>query len=570
MIDFKNLIVDTLNEEIEEIEQAEIERLIEIPPNYDMGDYAFPTFALAKIYRKNPAEIAKELKECFKNIEGFEKIEVKGPYLNFFIDKKILTKSIFNEINQKGEDYGKVDYGKGRTVCVEYSSPNIAKPFHIGHIRSTVIGDSLKRIYDFLGYKTVSLNHLGDYGTQFGMMIEAYKLWGDDEVIEKDPIPELVKLYVRINQEAEENKELLDKSREWFKRLENKEEEAVQLWQWFRDVSLKEFKRVYDMLDIQFDSYKGESFYSDLMPSVVEKMKKENILVESEGALIVELDEYDLPPAIIIKSDGSTIYITRDLAQVIYRKETYDFYKSLYVVGSQQILHFKQLFAILDKMGYDWAFDCIHVPFGMVSLEDGTLSTRRGKVIYLEDVLNRATERVEDILIEREKKQGKTLDNRKELAQQVGIGAVKFQELFNQRIKDYVFDWDKTLSFDGETGPYVQYTHARINSLLVKGKFNKSKEVDVNYLQSDEEIDILRNLYSFTEIVIEAHKKNEPYLITRYIVELAQNFNKYYNSTQIITEDSESTKAKLFLAYAVKIVLKQGLSLLGIHAPEKM
>ena len=535
-----------------------------------MGDYAFPTFMLAKTMRKNPAVIAQELKEKLSDVEGVREIAVAGPYLNFFIDTTALAENVLKAVLEEGDRFGSSDIGKGKTTIVEYSSPNIAKPFHIGHIRTTIIGDSIKRIYKHLGYNVEAINHLGDYGTQFGMMIEAYKRWGDDDVIEKNPIPELVKLYVRINQEAETNKELLDNSREWFRKLESGDEEAVALWQWFRDLSLDEFKRVYDMLDVEFDSYRGESYYSDLMLKAVDEIKAKGLLVEDQGAQIINLDKYNLPPAIIIKSDGSTIYLTRDIATAIFRKDTYDFYKNIYVVGSQQNLHFQQLKAILKEMGYDWADDCIHVPFGMVSLPEGTLSTRRGKVVYLEDVLNRATEKVDDILREREEKNGYTMENREELARQVGIGAVKFQELFNQRIKDYVFDWDRTLSFDGETGPYVQYTHARMHSLLEKGAFDPAKSVDVKALTLDDEKELLQQLYGFNQVIVDSHEKYEPYLVTRYITECAKTFNKYYTNTPILVEDDDIKNARLLLVYGVKNMIKIGLNLLGIEAPNKM
>ena len=543
---------------------------IETPPDRKMGDYAFPTFMLAKTMRKNPAVIAQELKEKLSDVEGVREIAVAGPYLNFFIDTTALAENVLKAVLEEGDRFGSSDIGKGKTTIVEYSSPNIAKPFHIGHIRTTIIGDSIKRIYKHLGYNVEAINHLGDYGTQFGMMIEAYKRWGDDDVIEKNPIPELVKLYVRINQEAETNKELLDNSREWFRKLESGDEEAVALWQWFRDLSLDEFKRVYDMLDVEFDSYRGESYYSDLMLKAVDEIKAKGLLVEDQGAQIINLDKYNLPPAIIIKSDGSTIYLTRDIATAIFRKDTYDFYKNIYVVGSQQNLHFQQLKAILKEMGYDWADDCIHVPFGMVSLPEGTLSTRRGKVVYLEDVLNRATEKVDDILREREEKNGYTMENREELARQVGIGAVKFQELFNQRIKDYVFDWDRTLSFDGETGPYVQYTHARMHSLLEKGAFDPAKSVDVKALTLDDEKELLQQLYGFNQVIVDSHEKYEPYLVTRYITECAKTFNKYYTNTPILVEDDDIKNARLLLVYGVKNMIKIGLNLLGIEAPNKM
>lgn len=569
MINFKEQIAEGLARETG-LDANELLYKIETPPDRKMGDYAFPTFMLAKTMRKNPAVIAQELKEKLSDVEGVREIAVAGPYLNFFIDTTALAENVLKAVLEEGDRFGSSDIGKGKTTIVEYSSPNIAKPFHIGHIRTTIIGDSIKRIYKHLGYNVEAINHLGDYGTQFGMMIEAYKRWGDDDVIEKNPIPELVKLYVRINQEAETNKELLDNSREWFRKLESGNEEAVALWQWFRDLSLDEFKRVYDMLDVEFDSYRGESYYSDLMLKAVDEIKAKGLLVEDQGAQIINLDKYNLPPAIIIKSDGSTIYLTRDIATAIFRKDTYDFYKNIYVVGSQQNLHFQQLKAILKEMGYDWADDCIHVPFGMVSLPEGTLSTRRGKVVYLEDVLNRATEKVDDILREREEKNGYTMENREELARQVGIGAVKFQELFNQRIKDYVFDWDRTLSFDGETGPYVQYTHARMHSLLEKGAFDPAKSVDVKALTLDDEKELLQQLYGFNQVIVDSHEKYEPYLVTRYITECAKTFNKYYTNTPILVEDDDIKNARLLLVYGVKNMIKIGLNLLGIEAPNKM
>ena len=569
MINFKEQIAEGLARETG-LDANELLYKIETPPDRKMGDYAFPTFMLAKTMRKNPAVIAQELKEKLSDVEGVREIAVAGPYLNFFIDTTALAENVLKAVLEEGDRFGSSDIGKGKTTIVDYSSPNIAKPFHIGHIRTTIIGDSIKRIYKHLGYNVEAINHLGDYGTQFGMMIEAYKRWGDDDVIEKNPIPELVKLYVRINQEAETNKELLDNSREWFRKLESGDKEAVALWQWFRDLSLDEFKRVYNMLDVEFDSYRGESYYSDLMLKAVDEIKAKGLLVEDQGAQIINLDKYNLPPAIIIKSDGSTIYLTRDIATAIFRKDTYDFYKNIYVVGSQQNLHFQQLKAILKEMGYDWADDCIHVPFGMVSLPEGTLSTRRGKVVYLEDVLNRATEKVDDILREREEKNGYTMENREELARQVGIGAVKFQELFNQRIKDYVFDWDRTLSFDGETGPYVQYTHARMHSLLEKGAFDPAKSVDVKALTLDDEKELLQQLYGFNQVIVDSHEKYEPYLVTRYITECAKTFNKYYTNTPILVEDDDIKNARLLLVYGVKNMIKIGLNLLGIEAPNKM
>lgn len=569
MIDFKNEIALMLNEKIGEISKDEIFQNIEVPPSYDMGDFAFPTFPLAKVFRKNPAVIATELKESIES-DMFEKIETKGAYLNFFINKEKLAQTVIEESIEKGEDFGRVDIGEGKNIIVEYSSPNIAKPFHIGHIRTTIIGDSLKRIFSFLGYNAIGYNHLGDYGTQFGMLIVAIKKWGNLKEIENNPIPELLKLYVKINEEIENDEKLHRECRDAFVDLENKDPEAVKMWEWIRNISLEEFKRVYRMLDIDFDSYKGEHFYSDKMAEQVERMEKQGILVDSEGAKIVDLEKYNLPPALIIKSDGSTIYITRDVAAAKYRHDNYKPYKNIYVVASQQNLHFQQLKYVLKEMGYDWYDEVTHVPFGMVSLEEGTLSTRKGRVVYLEDVLNRAVDKVDDILTEREEEKGIKIEDKEELAREIGIGAVKFQELFNQRIKDYVFSWDKTLSFEGETGPYVQYVHARICSLLKKGDFSLDMEFDPSLLKTEEEINVLRVLYNFTDTVIDAHEKMEPFFITRYVVELAKEFNKFYNRVPILDEDEKLKNTRLLLCFTVKNVIKKGLYLLGIKAPEKM
>jgi arginyl-tRNA synthetase len=566
MLDFREKVVELIKSHIDELTIEEINNLIEVPPSYDMGDYAFPVFSLAKTYRKAPNIIAKELADKISKDENFEKIESKAAYLNFFINKEKLTETVFEEVLSKETNFGSSDLGQGKTVIVEYSSPNIAKPFHIGHIRTTVIGNALFNIYKFLGFNTVSINHLGDYGTQFGMLISAYKKWGDREIIEADPINELLKLYVKWNTEADKDEKLRDEARYWFKELENKNEEALELWQWIRDVSLKEFSKVYEMLNIKFDSYAGESFYSDKMPEVLKEMEESGIMKESEGALIVDLEPYGMPPALIKKSDGSTLYTTRDITAAIYRKDKYDFYKNIYVVGSQQNLHFKAWIKIVELMGHQWAKDCIHIPFGMVSLEGSTLSTRRGNVVYLEDVLNTAVENTLKIIDERNPE----LDNKEVVAKQIGIGAVIFQELFNQRIKDYVFSWERTLSFDGETGPYVQYTHARTNSLLEKGEFNKEDKVDYKLLSSEDEINIIRLIYDFPSIVMDSMDKNEPFFITRHIVEIAKAFNKFYNSSPIIIEDIELKKARLMLTYTVKTVIKTGLNLLGIEAPLKM
>ena len=569
MIDFKEEIAKILSDKIESMTKEDILMQIEIPPSYEMGDYAFPVFSLAKIFRKNPNMIAEEMAASIKS-EYFEKVESKGAYINFFTNKEALAKTVVEEISKEKENYGKSKLGEGKTVIVEYSSPNIAKPFHIGHIRSTIIGDSLKRIHKFLGYNVVSINHLGDYGTQFGMLIYAIKNWGNIEEIEKNPIPELLKLYVRVNTEADQNEEIKEECRHYFASLEKGDEDAVKIWTWIREISLKEFNIVYDLLGIKFDSYNGESFYSDKMMKQVERMEKLGILKDSEGAKIVDLEKYNLPPALILKSDGSTIYITRDIAAAEYRHETYHPEKNIYVVATEQNLHFKQLKAVLKEMQYDWYDEVTHVAFGMINLADGKLSTRQGRVVYLIDVLNKAIEKIMEILNEREETSGVKIANKEELAKQVGIGAIKFQELFNQRIKDYTFDWDKTLSFEGESGPYVQYAHARICSLLEKGGFDINKEVDSSLLNNEMEINILRNLYKFTEVVEDAKEKYEPFFISRYVVELAKDFNKYYNQVTINVEDEKLKNTRLMLCYSVKNVISEGLKLLGIEAPEKM
>lgn len=566
MLDFKERVLDILEVEIDSLSRDEMKSLIEVPPSYDMGDYAFPVFRLSKVFKKAPNLIAEELAKRFSDSEYFDKVENKGSYVNLFINKEKLVETVIDEVRLKGEQYGSSDLGKGKTVIVEYSSPNIAKPFHMGHLRTTVIGNSLYKIYKHLGFDTIAINHLGDYGTQFGMLISAYNKWGDRKAIEKEPINELLKLYVRYNEEAEKDEALLDEARYWFKELENGNKEAYSLWEWMRRVSLDEFNRVYDMLNIKFDSYAGESFYSDKMQRVIDELDNKKLLIESEGAYIVDLEEYGMPPALIKKSDGSTLYTTRDIAAAIYRKETYDFYKNIYVVASQQNLHFKQWFKVLELMEYEWAKDCIHIPFGMVSLEDGALSTRKGRVVFLEDVLNKAVENTLSIIEER----NPNLDNKEEVAKQVGVGAVMFQELFNQRIKDYVFSWERTLSFDGETGPYVQYTHARANSLLEKGGFKEEDRVNYSLLSSGDEIDIIRMIYDFPKVVLDAMEKNEPFFITRQIVEIAKGFNKFYNSSQIIVENQEVKKARLALTYMVKNTIKIGLGLLGIDAPNRM
>ncbi len=566
MTDFKKKLSQVLGKIIPDLTEDEISIMIEVPPNPEMGDFAFPCFRLAKIFRKAPNLIAADIAESIDKGDFINKIETAGAYLNFFLDKEYFAKTVLEEVLSKKENYGSSIMGEGKNVIVEFSSPNIAKPFHIGHIRTTVIGNSLYKIYKFLGFNTITINHLGDYGTQFGKLIVAFKNWGDEEEVKADPIPSLLKLYIKFHEEAEEKPELEDESREWFKKLENKDQEAIELWQWFREVSLEEFNRVYDMLDITFDSFAGESFYSDKMPEVVSRMEEKNILKKSEGADIVDLEAFGMPPALIRKSDGSTLYITRDLAAAIYRKETYDFYKNIYVVGSQQILHFQQLKKILGLMDLEWEKDCIHVPFGMVSLEEGTMSTRKGRVVFLEDVLNKAVEQTKDIINEK----NPDLENLEQVAKQVGIGAVVFQELSNSRIKDYTFTWDKVLSFEGETGPYVQYTHTRAASVLRRAEIDIDNNFKAELLVDDISLDVLKEIQQFPDIVKDAQRKNEPSIITRQIIDIAQAFNRFYHEHSILVEDEELKKARVVVVAAVKQVLSTGLDLLGIQAPEKM
>lgn len=566
MADFKKLISEIIKSEIEDLTLEEITALIEVPPNKEMGDYAFPCFKLAKIFRKAPNAIAEDLAGKIQPTDDINKIVNLGGYVNFFVNKESLAKKVINQVLSEKENYGKSEFGKGKTVVVEFSSPNIAKPFHIGHVRTTVIGNALSKIYQSQGYHVEKLNHLGDYGTQFGKLIVAYKLWGDKQAVEKDPIKELLKLYIRFHDEAEAKPEMEDEAREWFTKLENGNQEAKELWQWFRDESLKEFSRVYDLLDIDFDSYVGESFYSDKMPAVIEELKEKNLLVESDGAMIVDLEDSKLPPALIQKRDGSTLYLTRDLASAFYRKKIYNFDKSIYVVGAQQELHFKQCFEIIKRMGYDWYKDMVHVQFGMVSLEEGTMSTRKGRVVFLEDVLNQAIDRTRQIIEEK----NPDAENIDEVAKAVGVGAVVFQELSNSRIKDYTFSWDRTLSFEGETGPYVQYTHARCCAVLRKADQPVSADINYEALSDQDAADVLSVLETFNKSIMTAMKKNEPHIVTRFVLDLAQAFNKFYHNSPILVEDDDLRAARLALVEATRQTIENALKILGMKAPQKM
>lgn len=566
-MNFKHDIATILSDEIKEISMEEIESMIEIPSNTEMGDYAFPCFKLSKIFRKSPNMIAEELAQKLEKTAVIDKIINLSGYVNFFVDRETWAKSVISRVVTEKENFGRSDYGQKRNTIVEFSSPNIAKPFHIGHIRTTVIGHSLYRLYDFMGFNAIAINHLGDYGTQFGKLIVAYKSWGDRAVIESNPISELLKIYVRFHDEADQNPELEEEARGWFKKLENKDPEATELWQWMRDISLKEFNRVYDLLGIKFDSLAGESFYSDKMPAAVQLIEDKGLLKDSEGAKIVDLEPYGMPPALIMKKDGSTLYITRDIAAAIYRKETYDFYKNIYVVGTPQELHFRQWGKILELMGFEWAKDCIHVQFGTVSLEDGVLSTRSGRVVFLEDVLNRAIEQTKAIIMQK----NPDLENIDETAKQVGVGALVFQELSNSRIKDYQFSWERTLSFEGETGPYVQYSYARCCSLIEKSEFEPSTDIDFSIIaRNPDAMEIVRVLTSFDDVLMRSLNRNEPHHIARFVLDLSQAFNKFYHDNHILSETEDVQKAYISLVESVKNGIHNALYLLGMESPQKM
>ena len=565
MKDYKEIIAKKLEDQDLGLSKEEIYQLIEIPPQENMGDYSFPCFQLAKTLRKNPALIATDLAKEIE-LEDFVEVKNVGPYINFFLDRLKFENEVINTIINKKEDFGRSDMGNGKTAIVEFSSVNIAKPFHIGHIRSTVIGDALRNIHEFLGYNTIATNYIGDYGTQFGTMIAAYKLWGDDDKLNANPIQELLNLYVRYNSEASENEEMMDAAREEFKNLEEGEEEATRLWSWFKEISFNEFDRVYKLLDIDFDNYKGEAYYSKYMPEVIEELKEKDLLVESDGAQIIDLSKFDMPSSIIIKSNGSSAYITRDIATAINRKREYNFDENLYIVATQQNLHFQQLWKILELMGYDLYKGCKHISFGMVSLKDQTLSTRKGQVVFLEDVLNKTIEKTHEIMEGRED----TVEDIDEVSRIVGIGAVKFQELYNNRIKDYVFDWDEVLNFEGETGPYVQYTYARAKSVLRKAGVDEIKPLDIEKITSDEEFTLVKKLAGFEDVVIKAKEKYEPSLITRHLTDIAKSFNKFYNSSKIMVEDKKLKEERLALAYVTSVVIKTALGLLGIKTVEKM
>lgn len=559
----KQVIAERLAAILPSLEVEAIYNLLEKPKSSEMGDIAFPAFSLAKVERKAPQAIAADIVEKL-DTTGFENVVATGPYVNFFLDKAAISHQVLTDVITEKDQYGKLNIGQGRNVTIDMSSPNIAKPFSVGHLRSTVIGDALANIHEKLGYKPIRINHLGDWGKQFGMLIVAYKLWGDKAAVEADPISELLKLYVRINAEAEEKPELDDEARQWFKKLEDGDPEAHELWQWFRDESLVEFNRIYDKLDVTFDSYNGEAFYNDKMDEGIQILEEKALLQESKGAKIVDLESYNLPPALIMKTDGATLYITRDMATAMYRKRTYDFVKSIYVVGQEQINHFKQLKAVLKEMDFDWSDDMIHITFGLVTKDKKKLSTRKGNIILLEPTLDEAISRA---LTQIEAK-NPDLENKEEVAHAVGVGAVKFYDLKTDRDNGYDFDLEAMVSFEGETGPYVQYAYARIQSILRKANFVPNAENDYK-LADTESWEIIKHIQNFSAVVERAGDKFDPSLIAKYAINLAQAFNKYYAHTRILDESPERD-SRLALAYATGLVLKEALRLLGVKAPEKM
>ncbi len=564
-MNFKKELAEILFELLEgEKTVNELELLIEKPKNASHGDLAFPCFTLAKIKRKAPNLIAQELSEKIQS-PTFEKVEVVGAYLNIFLNKQLVSEKVISQIiSQKGE-FGTQEFGQGGNVTIDMSSPNIAKPFSMGHLRSTVIGNAIALIIEKCGYKPIKINHLGDWGTQFGKLITAYKLWGDADKVKANPIKELLALYVRFHEEAESNPSLEDEGRAWFKKLEDGDEEALSIWQWFRDESLKEFSRIYDLMDVEFDSYAGEAFYNDKMDRVVKLLEEKGLLVESDNAKVVELTEEDLPPCLIKKSDGATLYATRDLAAALYRKETYDFVKSLYVVGHEQSLHFKQLIAVLKKMGFDWAQDMEHIPFGMMLKDGKKMSTRKGKVVLLEEVLNESIA----MALHNIEEKNPTLADKDEVAKQVGVGAVIFHDLKNNRMNDIDFSLEEMLRFEGETGPYVQYTFARACSILRKGHWQADTPPQTYHTSWEKEWKVVSFLMEFPNAIKRACENFDPSQVAKYVVDLAQVFNKYYAEVKVL-EESEERSARLSLVFSVTEVLKEGLRLLGIKAPEEM
>ncbi len=542
-----------------------VANLIEIPPKADMGDYAFPCFQLAKTLRKAPPMIAADIAEAIGEQNIVERLEVKGAYLNFFLKKEIFVKDMVEKSTVV--NFGSSTIGEGKSICIDYSSPNVAKNFHVGHLRTTIIGNALYKIYSKLGYQVERINHLGDWGTQFGKLIVAYKAWGSKEAVEKDGVAELMKLYVKFHDEAEKDDSLNDQARDWFTQMEHGNEEALEIWQWFVDISLKEYKGTYELLGMEFDHYLGESFYRDKTADVVSRLTDANLLKESEGAKIVDLEEYNMAPCLIMKKDGSSIYATRDLAAIFYRKATWNFEKCLYVTGQEQKLHFAQVFKVVELLGNEWAKDSlVHIPYGLVSLEGAKLSTRSGNIIYAEDILLEAISKVKEIIAEK----NPDLADKDDVAKIVGVGAIIFNDLYNQRIKDVSFKWDKVLNFDGETGPYVQYTYCRCASILRTISYDANADIDYSLLLDDEAIALLKEINRFPQVVADAAEKFEPCIVARFAMDVAQSFSRFYNACRVNVEDDALRNARGKLVEITKTTLKDALDLLGIQCPEQM
>ncbi len=568
MIDFKEKIAEEISKKID-ITKEELKEYLEIPKDSKMGDYALPCFKLAKQMRKSPVDIANGIKEEIEVPNTYiSKIDAINGFLNIFINNEMLVKDLLNEMENKKEAYGSSNIGNGKNIIVEYSSPNIAKPFHVGHLRTTVIGRALYNMYKFLGYNTIGINHLGDWGTQFGKLIEGYKRFGNEYNLEENPIDKLTEIYVRINELCKEDESALEDCRNNFKKLEDGDEYCTNIWKKFKELSLKEFQRIYDILDVHFDSNNGESFYTDKMPEIVEILRKNNKLVKSQGAEIVDLEYADIPPLMVAKSNGSTTYATRDLAAVVYRARTYDFDKCIYVVGSEQILHFKQVFEVAKYLDLDQKYTngLIHVPYGMVRLKTGRMSTREGTLIKLEDILNEAITRAKAIIEQKNPK----LEGKEEIAKKVGIGAVIFNDLSNNIIKDEVFDWDIMLNFQGETGPYIQYMYVRTKSILEKENYTMNKDlVDISEIEKNG-MEVVKQLYKFEETIKQAIDKNEPSIISRYLIEISKLYSSFYNDNKILVEDEKIKNTRLCLTYMVGNVLKIGANLLGMEMPDRM
>ncbi len=569
MINFKKEIAKAIAD-VTKLEEDELENYIEIPPNSDLGDYAFPCFKLAKELKKAPPMIANDIKENIKIDESIiDRIDVVGGYLNIFINKEALTKTVLEEIANKKDKYGSSNLGNGKNVVIDYSAPNIAKPFHIGHLRSTVIGGALYKIYNFLGYNSVGINYLGDWGLQFGKVMAGISLWKSEYDFKNDEMGSILKIYIRFNQEEKEKPELTDLAREYFKKLEDGDKETYKLWEHIRKISLENYEKTYKLLNSKFDSYNGEAYYNDKMMPIVDELKEKGLLKESQGAQVVDLEEYNMPPCIIITSAGTTIYATRDLASLKERMNKYNFDKAIYVVGGEQALHFKQVFKVFELMGYgEYAKRCTHVPFGLVVDKNGEkIGSRKGNSVFLEDILNEAIDKVKNIINEKNPE----LEDKDEVARKVGVGAIIFNDLANSRIKDEIFDWDMLLNFQGETGPYIQYIYVRTKSLLDKAGYTpKIEDVDFSKLTEREAISTLKLIYMFNEVVQNAAEKNEPSILARYLIDLSQSFSSFYNEHKIIVQKKDIQDARLFLTYAVGTVLKTGAELLGMEMPERM